>query len=533
MRKCLEKDRERRYQSDHELLTDLRNLRRDSSHTTGNKAILVPRKSLHWIATAVLLLAVLLVIGIHFLMPTSQAISSIAVLPFANADADTNAEYLSDGISESLINSLSQLPKLKVMSRNSVFRYKGRESDAQTAGHDLKVQAVLVGRIIHRGGNVTIKTELVNASDGSHIWGGEFTKNLSDIVTVQSEMAREISEKLRLKLTREEKNRLARRYTENVEAYHLYLQGRHYWNKRSGDELKKAILCFQQAIDLDPSYGLAYAGLAETYVLGAFPLPPSEKIPKAIAAARKALQLDESLAQAHNSLARAAYMYDHNWQEGERGFRRAIELNPSYETAHHWYAEYLACLGRQSESIEEAKKALEVDPLSLVVNWILGNTLYMARQYPQAIEQYRKTLELDPGFSRARGALVEVYEQTGRYAEAISEAEKGAARSGQNLKEVLALRKAYELSGISGYWKQKTARALEESLKTYYPAMHIAYCYARLSEKDQALMWLDKAYAEHEQFLVQLNVNPVWDNLRSDPRFAAQVTRIGLVPVGQ
>jgi len=532
IRKCLEKERERRYQSARELLIDLRNLQRDSDAkvATTEKGMPQPRAATRYYAFAMLALMILIPVGVgvYLLTGRSKSINSIAVLPFANVSVDPDTEYLSDGFTDTIINELSLLPNLKVMSRNSVFYYKGRETDARAVGRELGVQAVLSGRITQRGDSLLISVELVDARDGSHLWGEQYDRKLSDLLTVQGEISREILEKLRLRFAGEQRQRLAKRYTENTEAYQAYLKGRYYWNKRTNDGLRKSIEYFQQAIDLDPGYALAYAGLASSYVLGAFPLPPKEKMPKAKAAGMKALEIDDTLAEAHTALARARYLYDRDWLEADREFKRAIELNPNYETAHHWRAEYLVSLGRFDEAIAEAKQAQELDPLSLVVNWNVGHIFYLSRQYNQAVEQYQKTLALDPRFNRARGDLIEVYEQKGMYKEAIQETGKQVALSEGSAERLAAIEEAYRALGVKGYWRKKLDLAKEELKSNYASPLYMAKLYTKFGDKDQALAWLEKAEEEREPFLVWLKVDPNWDGLRTDPRFADLVRRIGL-----
>jgi len=342
-----------------------------------------------------------------------QSIDSLAVLPFINASADPEAEYLSDGITESIIHNLSQLSGLRVMARSTVFRYKGRESNPQEVGQELGVGAVLLGRVLQFGERLIIRTELVDVVSGYQLWGEQYNRDLIDIFAVQEEIAREISETLRLKLRVEELRLLAKRSTESTAAYHAYLKGRYYWNKRTGDALRKAIQYFQEAIDTDPVYALAYAGLADCYTtLGWWRvLPPAESFPKATAAAVKALEIDQTLAEAHTSLAHVRLNYDWDTTEAERAFNRAIESNPNYATAHHWRAEYFAATGRLDKAVDEDKRALELEPLSLIINSGLGCFLYWARRYDEAIAQIKKALGMDPHFTAARFFIVLAYLQ--------------------------------------------------------------------------------------------------------------------------
>jgi len=478
------------------------------------------------LALATLIMAVA---GIVYFGGRDTAINSVAVLPFVNVGADPNTEYLSDGITESLINSLSQLPNLAVMSSTSVFHYKGREIDPLAVGRELKVKAVLTGRVVQRGDNLWISAELVDVNTNHHIWGGQFNRKLADIIVVQEEIAKQISEKLRLRLTGEETARLTKRHTENTEAYQLYLKGRYWWNKRTEESLKKGIEYFNQAIAQDPSYALAYAGLADSYNLlpryGS--LPPGEAFPKAKAAATRALELDDALAEAHTSLAYASVFYDWDWSGAEREFKRAIELNPTYATAHHWYALYLAAKGRLDEAITEMKRAQELDPLSLIINSNFGRILYYARQYDQAIEQYRKTLDLDQNFVEAHLRMAQAYQQQGMYADAISELQKVITLSqGSTGKGMVGY--VYAASGKKAQAQQVLDELKGQAKQGYVSAYDLALIYLGLGDKDQAFKWLQQAYEERNVLLVYLKVDPMFDSLRSDRRFQNLLQRIGL-----
>ena len=355
----------------------------------------------------------------RYIAGSSKAgITSIAVLPFANETGDPNAEYLSDGISESLINSLSKLPGVKVIARSSAFKYKGKEGDLKNVAKELGVEAILTGRVTQRGENLSISVELMNASDKTQMWGEQYDRRMSDLLATQREIAREIVEKLKLKVSGDDKG-LAKHYTENNEAHQLYLKGRFYWNKRTAEALKKSIDYFNQAIEKDPGFALAYAGLADSYVVPGNLLRPREAMPKAKAAAIRALELDETLAEAHTSLGRVLAIYDWDWPSAEKEYKRAIELNPRYATAHQWYGGWLQVMGRHDEALAERKKAQEMDPLSLVLNFEWGLGFYYARNYDRAIEQFQATLELDQNFPAAHTLLSAAYEQKGMYDEAL------------------------------------------------------------------------------------------------------------------
>ncbi|HJZ13165.1 MAG TPA: tetratricopeptide repeat protein, partial [Acidobacteriota bacterium] len=332
-----------------------------------------------------------------------KVLDSIAILPLQNESADAETEYLSDGITESIINTLSQIPRLRVMARSTVFRYKGKPIDPLLVGQELRVAAVFSGRVEHRADQLYIQMELADASDGARLWGETFQRRLSGIFELQEEIAREISSKLRVRLLAEERKRLTKRYTQNTEAYKLYLRGRFYWNKRTEEGFRKAIEHFELAILEDPEYALAYAGLSDCYgLLGGYGyIPPINGYRKAREYAAKALDLDSSLAEAHASMAVIHYRFDWNWSEAEKAFVIALQLNPGYMSAHQWYAVFLAIMQRFEEAEAEIQNALELDPLSLILNWTKGYLLFYMRRYDEAVEQLRRTLDLEPNFIRA------------------------------------------------------------------------------------------------------------------------------------
>jgi len=357
----------------------------------------------------------------------TEPIDSLAVLPFINASADPEAEYLSDGITESIINNLSQLPTLKVSARNTVFRYKGRDIDAQEVGRELKVGAVLTGRILKFNDRLIVRTELVGAVDGWQLWGTQFERRPADILMLQEEIAREITESLRLKLTGRDHRLLAKRPTESTQAYHAYLRGRYQWNKRTEEGLRKGIEHFQQAIDIDPVYALAYTGLADCYgMLGTFGgLEPLDAFPKAKVAAARALEIDDTLAEAHTSWAFVNQIYERDWPKAESAYARAVELNPNYATAYHWRATLLAALGRPDEAIAEIEHAQELDPLSLPINTYTGWAYYFARRYDEAIKHYLKTLVMAGSLIQIKWRLGLALAQKGKHDEAISCLQEG------------------------------------------------------------------------------------------------------------
>ncbi|HKS28511.1 MAG TPA: protein kinase [Pyrinomonadaceae bacterium] len=506
VRKCMEKDRERRYQTARDLLNDLKSLESDSrSRTISVKT--AQRKS-----------------------RSSRAIDSLAVLPLVNASADANMEYLSDGITESIINTLSQLPKLRVVARSTVFRYKGREVDAKEVGRELNVRAVLTGRVRHLGDVLVIGTELIDVDTDAHLWGEHYNRRLSDIFEVQEEIAREISEKLRVKLSGKERKQLMKRHTEDAEAYKLYLKGRFHWNKRTRESLKKGIDYFERAIEKDSNYALAFTGLADCYnSLSRFGwLSPAEAMPKAKDAAERALALDAHLAEAHNSRAFVAENYEWDWPTAEREYKRAIELNPNYATAHQWYGEYLATIGRFDEGLDELKQAEQLDPLSLIINSDLGLPYFFAREYDRAVEQWQKTVELDPDFWLAHYALALVYEQQGQYREAIAESKRALNLFGDSPWVLAGLGHIYAVAGETEAAHHVLDELKERGKGLYVSPFDLALIYAGLGERDEALLWLEKAYEERNQWLTWLKVEPRLDSLRRDPRFSDLVRRVGL-----
>jgi serine/threonine-protein kinase len=459
-----------------------------------------------------------------------RAIDSIAVLPLINASGDPNAEYLSDGITESIINSLSQLPKLRVMARSTVFRYKGKEVDPQQVGFDLGIRAVLMGRVLLLDEDLVIKIELIDVADGSQLWGEQYNRKLADVLAIQGEIATEISEKLRLKLTRGEKKRLTKRYTEKIEAYNLYLKGRYYWNKRTGPDALKGIDYFRKAIETDPNYALAYAGFADSYiVLGAWNAVPSkEAFPKARAAAVKALELDNTLAEAHASLGFFYDSFDWNWPTAEREFKRAIRLKANYATAHEWYALCLSHLGRHEEALSMAKRAQELDPLTPIISTVVGLVCHYARQYERALEEYLQVIEMDPTFIAARYFCGCTYTQLGQHEKAIAEQEMALRISGHGTLPLALLGNALAVSGNPEAAEDKLRELRTLGREMYVSPFFEALIYVGLGQTEPAFRCLEQACTERFHRMSSIKVEPMLDPIRSDSRFADLLRRVGV-----
>ena len=455
-----------------------------------------------------------------FLNQSNADIDSLAVLPFLNVNGDQSLEYLSDGMTETLISSLSQLPTLSVKARSSVFRYKGKEISPQAVGSDLKVQAILNGRVVQRGDLLALSLELVDARTENIIWSKQYDRKNDDLISLQSEITHDVSSKLRVNLSDAEEQRLAKSYTVNAEAYQAYLKGRFHWNKRTVKDLEKALDYFNQAITLDPNYALAHAGLADVYVV----LPLYRKVPlqeeagKALQAATKALSLDGSLVEAYTALALVKF-YEDDFAGAERAAKRAIELNPNYATAHHWYAVMLFYLGKHDEAREEMKRALAIDPLSLMINVSYGDSMFYARRYDDAITQLKKTLELDVGFAPGHHSLANLYMAKGSYPEFIQEYSKYQELSGEEPTAVKT-RESFAKGGWSGFLRAMTGEQRPANLSRYELVVFLA----ALGEKEKAFAELSKSY---KTFGRQLKGDPLLDPLRGDPRFAVLERSVG------
>jgi serine/threonine protein kinase len=457
-----------------------------------------------------------------------KAINSIAILPLVNASSDPNMEYLSDGITEVLINNLSRLPKLRVMARSTTFRYKGLDIDPLQVGNDLGVRAILTGRVRQINSNLIIATELVDVSDGSQLWGEQYNRKMSDIFAIQEEISQDILDTLRLKLGGKEKKVTIQCC--NTEAYELYLKGRFHWNKWNLEGFQRSIEFFEQAIAIDPNFALAYAGLSDTYGILWFTnaLSTKEALPKAEATALKALQLDGSLSEAHLSLANIKLYYEWDWQGAEKAYKRAIELNPNSANAHHMYAFYLVTLRMFDEALAEAKRAAELDPLSPMMISGIAAIYYYAGRYDEAFEQVQKTFEFDSHFHMARELFAEIYELKGMAEKAVEEYLKFLPDWIGSEEIAAELQAAAAKSGINGFWRKWLEIAVEQQRVHITSSYFISAVYASLGETEPAFEWLEKAYEEHSGFLVHIKTDPNFNSLHADPRFQELTQRIGI-----
>jgi serine/threonine protein kinase/Tfp pilus assembly protein PilF len=535
--KCLEKDRNLRYQHASEIRADLQRLKRDSESgriTAIPSADKTLKRRKLWIPLVACIVAVGLVsAGASYLRSVRKAqIDSIAVLPFTNGGGDSNTDYLSDGVTESIIASLTHVTELKVKSRNSVFRYKGRDVDLQKVGHDLGVSALVSGRVVPRGDNIEVSAELTDVGDNTEIWGQHYSFKSAEIVGLPQQIAGEIAEKLRTRLSTSEKQQVTRQGTQDPEAYELYLRGRFHWNKRTAPDLATAISYFNQAIAKDPGYALAYSGLADAYsVMLTFGGAPSEYNPKANAAARKALDLDPSLARPHAVMAGIEWEYNWNFAAGEAEYKKALELDSSDATAHSWYANDLAAIGgREQEALTEGNRAHQLDPLSPMIRVNVGFVHALARQYDEAILDYKKVGNENPTFAYTHQGLALAYWAKHMYPQVIEEWKVYGQLSGEPGESVFssALEKGFRSSG----WKGALSKGIEarqaQRKSGYTSPYQIALLYADLGDKDQAFRWLNTAYAERDVFLEGLKTDFQLDSIRSDPRFADLVRKVGL-----
>jgi serine/threonine-protein kinase len=570
VRLCLEKNPDDRFQSIKDVAIELRAVRRelsnpisiaetipifherygkslsavtdpeDTRRITNDPAVATltfPRRAVWPVALLTAVVAVALGGWYYFGRSTPSAqIGSIAVMPFENETGNADVEYLSDGLTEGLINSLSKLPNLSVKARSSVFRYKGKEVDVQRVGSDLAVQAVLNGRLQQRGDVLLLSIDLVYASTGNQIWGNKYERKLEELSVLENEIARGVALELRERLSGAEAQRLAKQNAADPEVLQLYLRGRYLWNRRTVPDIERSIEYFQSAIVKDPGYAPAYSGLADAYVvLPAYdPSSSHEVYPKARSAAQRALLIDEGLAEAHATLGVVLHEYDWKFSESEDEFKRALDLNPNYATAHHWYAELLLDLGRYDEAVAEIKIAQSLDPLSLIINTAVGTLLTASGRHEEAITQLQKAIEMDANFARAHLRLAFAYEDLGRFADAAAEYEKHSVASGRPVAEAVAeatqLKDAAVRSGAEGYWRKLIEigerRAARRTPDAPIPVAQAAR-YAQIGESDKALSILEKAYEQREPGVLRLNLR-AFDKIRSDPRFQNVREKIGL-----
>jgi len=561
--KTLRKDAEDRYQTARDLLTDLKDVRREldfqdklertvapesldaktqpvsaastSAPATSSAEFIARGIQTHKVTTALVSLLLLALLGSGFWFfylrrsTSNGPIQSIAVLPFENKSGNADSEYLSDGLAESLIYRLSQLPNLKVSPTSAVMRYKGKEVDAQKIATDLGVQAVMSGRMTQRGDNLSISVELIDAANNKILWGEQYERKMADLLDTQREIATAITEKLQLKLTGENSKGITKRYTDSNEAYQLYLKGRFVWNKRTGDSLKRAVEFYNQAIEKDPGFALAYSGLAESYVLFSNydVASPKDSMPQAKAAALRALELDESLAGAHTALGWYLTQYEYDQVGAERELKRALELNPKYATAHQWYAQHLAELKRFDEAQVEIKRALESDPLSPVVSFNVGWQLILAGHYDDALKEAEHTVNLYPDFKLAQAGVCWASYNKGPLDQAII-----ACRKARELVPD-AFNTGYLAFVLGRAGRLDEARKLLEELKSNsskrtVPSMALAFAHLGLNEKEAALSQLEKEVDEHGYWATGFGVQPELNEFSSDPRFKALLKRMNL-----
>ena len=502
---CLEKEVARRLGSATELATALKQIAAGVSPSLSTRSRLLLRKPRR-----------------------KRKIDSIAVMPFIDALSESGTEYLSDGITETIINILSQLPKLRVMARSTVFLYKGRQEDPRVIGRDLNVRAVLTGRLLKRDEQLNVQVELVDTEDGSQLWGEQYNQEICDLQNVHKEIATSISETLKIRLVGEEKKKLQKRYTDNVEAYRLYLQGRYHWNKRTEEGLRKGVELFEEAIDHDPEFALAYAGLADSYsvLAGFYFMPPSEGYPKAMETALKALSMDPDLAEAYTSLATVRERYEWNWKGAEKDFKKALKLNPGLALAHQWYGIFLVLMGRFRAGYAQIEKALELDPLSVAMHWTRAYVSYYMKEYDRSIGQFRRTLDMDPGFQRARYDMALAYLMSGQKEAALRTFEEWLPQRIDSPGTLPLLGYYFAVAGEKEKALEKI-REVEGLQGKYISRFSVALIHLVLENREEALACLERSLENHEDAIASLKINPRLDPIRSEPRFQEMLRRAG------
>jgi TolB-like protein/Tfp pilus assembly protein PilF len=527
---CLEKKPEDRFQSARDLAFALKSIGASGANTLIGAPPIKAHVRIRPVVRAGVLAAVLAGIALALWLGRSSGIESLAVLPFVNAGGNPSVEYLTDGITEGIINNLSQVPDLGVVSRSSVFRYKGKQADPQQAALELKAGAVLTGRLVFHDDSVSVSTELMDARTNLQIWGQQYDRKLADLSGVASEISREVSEKLRPKLSGEAKTRLSKLPTQNSEGYQLYLQGRYQWNKRTLDGINQAIELFKQAIAKDSNYALAHAGLADAYISLADynVLSAREVMPSAKKAALDAIQLDDSLAEAHASLGWVKLSHDWAFPDAEKEFKRAIDLNPNYAMAHEMYGEYLMLTGKPNEAAASMKRAQELEPVSLLVNNAVALNSYYAGRDDEAIDQTRKALLLDPNFAEAHLLLARIFQHKRAFGESAVEFQKALELSEGDSNEMAAQAQGFAASGKTAEARKILSELKERSQQTYVQPVWIAVILSALGEKEEAFQWFQKGYEDRSGWLIYLKVDPLFDNVRSDPRFVELAQRVGL-----
>jgi serine/threonine protein kinase/Flp pilus assembly protein TadD len=552
LRKCLAKDREQRYPSMPELIVDLLAVKRQVSLKQSDSARDLRRSGTNQRRNLLALISILLLLvgGLSLYWFLSEksvpvksgngasnpmgpgrnpAIASIAVMPFETVSDDPNAQYLSRGFTEGLINSLSRQAATKVIANSSVSRYEGQQLDPRRVGQELGAEALIAGRFIERGDSLTISLELVDARNNSHLWGRSYSQKIANILSLQEQIFQDVTERLQLNVAGGDKKRIADQHTDNREAYRLYLMGRSAWSKRTQEDLKKSISLFEQAIELDPTYALAYAGLSDSYSslgAGLQVMPPKEVMPKARAAALKALEFDPNLAEAHVSLALVTMLYDWDLEAAQNEFEKAIDLNPNSATAHNWYAFCLIAMGRLESSNQQSRKAEELDPLSQFFSINVARTFFYARDYDSAISHCRKAIELNPKFYVAHYLLGSAYAKKGLTEQAISEFLIVRTLGGDNPAWTSVLGYAYALAGKRGEALSLLEQLKQQATQRYVSPSNMAFIYQGLGDRKQTLQWLEKSYEERVGVLVYLKIEPAYEDLKGNPDFDSLLRKI-------